>query len=443
MSAIIKLTFFAMQFGVLCLVWRFTTDHNKRDFIFWVIGIMLAAQNSRFIGSVIITQMRYLFIPMMIAAIAFRGNLLRKNLGLLAWLYLLLTVTIFMASGWSQYPGAFFKLKLHRTIYAILMVLMAGTLRTEADIRKVLWAIFPNIVLLAVGLQVGTHETVGLDERLSINELNSNSIGVYSGYVVFSAVLIFIFIRTNLLVKIIVSISALSGIAALLGSGSRTAFASCVGASMIAGIALLTNRKRMFTLGMPLLTVIAIFGYRVWSNVSYSVAERLTMIATGGVSSRDVVWLAGFDYLRQQHLWFGMGGIEQGFFVKRLDFLMAPGLNWGSTLNIYIDAILETGVLGLILWFLILLVFISRSFCLWLREKTIYRYVPIAMCMFGLLQGVGESMSYRAEHPAGMLMVLGMVILSARRFQWEGAPQVFRRPSGMMYPINSSGRVCV
>jgi hypothetical protein len=39
--------------------------------------------------------------------------------------------------------------------------------------------------------------------------------------------------------------------------------------------------------------------------------------------------------------------------------------------------------------------------------------------MFGLVQGFGESMPLRAEHPAGMLMIFGMVILSAKRFYWN------------------------
>ena len=123
MSLIIQAFTFAVQFGALCLVWRYTTEHNKRDFVFWVIGIMLAAQNSRFFGSVLITQMRYLFIPMMLCAIAFRWQMLRGNLGFVAKLYILLTLLIFVASAWSRYPKIFFEIKLILPIERIVVFL--------------------------------------------------------------------------------------------------------------------------------------------------------------------------------------------------------------------------------------------------------------------------------------------------------------------------------
>lgn len=416
MSLIIQAFTFAVQFGALCLVWRYTTEHNKRDFVFWVIGIMLAAQNSRFFGSVLITQMRYLFIPMMLCAIAFRWQMLRGNLGFVAKLYILLTLLIFVASAWSRYPKIFFEIKLHRTIYAILMVLMAGTMRDENDLRKILWAILPNIILLALGLQLGEREIIGVDERLSVNEANSNSVGVFSGYVLFGAVSAFVYLKRTVVIKMVIAVVALSAIVSLLGSGSRTAFASCVGASLIVIVALLTNRRRFFTTLIPLAIGILACGWKVWNTLSYSITERIRMIASGGASGREYVWEEGFHYLWQKGLWQGMGALVQGFFIQRLDFI-GNDIAWGSTLNIYFDAIMETGIPGLALWLLILIGFFSCAYRFRHREKSPWRYFPIALAMFGLLQGVGESMSYRAEHPAGMFMILGLVIVSAKRFR--------------------------
>ena len=422
MSAILPLIIFVIQFGALCGVWWFTTDHNKRDFIFWLIGAMLAAQNGRFFGSVLFVQLRYLFIPMMILAILFRQQFLRGNMGGNAWRLILLFLLIFVASAWSDHPREFFSLKLRRTVYGVLMVVMAGTFRDERDLRKLLWAILPNIILLAVGLQLGERNTIGDDQRLEVNEFNANGVGVFAGYLLFSSVAQFIFLKHHVIVKILLVLAGLSGLVTLLGTGSRTAFASCTGASLVILMVVLTNRKRIITTAIPLAVGLVACGWKVWNTLSYSVAQRLLLLASGGYSGREDVWAEGFRWLFQKKLWYGMGGIVQGFFVQRIEFLQTNEMHWGSTLNIYFDAILETGVFGLALWLSILVSFFTAAYSLWRREHNPWRYFPIALAMFGLLQGVGESMSYRAEHPAGMFLMIGLTVLSARRFQWRQQP---------------------
>ena len=422
MSAIIPIIVFVLQFGALCAVWWFTTEHNKRDFIFWLIGAMLAAQNGRFFGSVLFVQLRYLFIPMMILAILFRQQFLRGNMGGNAWRLILLFLLIFVASAWSDHPHEFFALKLRRTVYGVLMVLMAGTFRDETDLRKLLWAILPNILLLAMGLQLGERTAIGNDQRLEVNEFNANGVGVFAGYLLFSAVALFVYLKHHVLLKTLLAIAGLGGLVTLLGTGSRTAFASCVGASLIVFMVVLTNRKRVVTAAIPLALGIIACGWKVWNTLSYSVTERLLMIASGGYSGREDVWSEGLRWLIQKKLWHGMGGLVQGFFIQRIEFLQTKEMRWGSTLNIYFDAIMETGVMGLALWALILFSFFSSAYSLWRRERNPWRYFPIALAMFGLLQGVGESMSYRAEHPAGMFLMIGLTVLSARRFQWRQQP---------------------
>jgi hypothetical protein len=115
---------FVVQFGMLCIVWWFTTEHNKRDFIFWVWGLILAFQTCQFFGSIFIVQSRHFFAFFMLIAIYYRRHYLKNNFGGLAWIYLLLVFVIYIASAWSQYPADFFVIKLRRTIYAFLMVLM-------------------------------------------------------------------------------------------------------------------------------------------------------------------------------------------------------------------------------------------------------------------------------------------------------------------------------
>ena len=420
---------FLLQIGGLLVTWQLVTNHNKRDLVFLVLRLMLASQSAAYFGSIIIVQIRHFFAFMMIVAIAFRFNLLRKNLGGMSKVYMLLVLLIYVASAWSQYPKDFFIMKFHRTIYAVLMITLAGTFRDESDIRKFLWMLFPNLVLLAVGVTFGSRELMDAVDRLMINEQNANSVGAFGGYLVLGSVMILVFLKTNIVVKIALGVSALGGISALLGSGSRTAFASCISAVLVSSVTLMTSRKRLFMVGVPLMMGITYGVVRVWSTISHSVTERLLMIASGGTSGRDIVWEQGLAYLREKHLWQGIGGIVQGFFVRRADLIEGPAIKWGSTLNIYIDAILETGIMGLTLWMLLLVMFFSRSFRLWRGEKSIYRYVPIAMCLYGLLQGMGESVPMNTETPFGMFMVLGMAILSARRFQW-GA-QMY----GQVFPV--------
>ena len=411
---------FLLQSGGLLATWQLATDHNKRDFVFLVLGLMLACQNAAYFGSVVIVQMRHFFALMIIIAIILRANLLRSNLGMMSKVYIVLVLLIYVASAWSLHPKDFFIIKFHRTVYAVLMVLLAGTFRDESDIRKFLWMLFPNLVLLAVGLAFGSQELVDVSDRLMINEQNANSVGAFSGYLVFGGALILVFLKTNIVVKIVLGICVLSGISTLLGSGSRTAFASCAGAVLVSSVALMTSRKRFFLVGIPLFMILAYGIARVWRTISYSITERLMMIASGGTSGRDIVWGLGLEYLRKEHLWQGMGGIMQGFFIQRSEWLAENTIKWGSTLNIYIDTILETGIMGLILWLLLLVMFIVRSCRLWRGQKSSCKYVPIAMCMFGLLQGVGEAVSMKAEMPFGMFMIIGLVILSAKRFQWGG-----------------------
>ena len=426
---IMQILIFLLQFCGLLVTWYFVTNHNKQDFVFLVLGLILASQSAVYFGSVLIVQMRHFFALMIILSIVFRYKLLRNNLGAMSKIYMLLILLIFIASAWSQYPKDFFILKFHRTIYSVLMIFLAGTFRDESDIRKFLWMLFPNLVLLAVGLTFGLREFSGGMDRLMINEQNSNGVGAFAAYLVLGSVMILVFLKTNVVVKIVIGVSALGGISALLSSGSRTAFASCVGAVLVTSITLMSSKKRFFMSGVPVLVCIAYGGIRIWSNVSISVTERLLMIATGGTSGRDIVWEQGIAYLQQRDLWQGMGGIVQGFFVQRADLLEGSKVGWGSTLNIYIDAILETGIMGLTLWVLLLVIFLYRSFRLWRDEKSIYKFAPIAMCLFGLLQGVGESMSMNSEMPIGMFMLIGIVTLSARHFQWG------ERIDGQRFPV--------
>lgn len=413
------LLLFVIHFGLLWLVWWLTTKHNRREFVFFVLGLIFATSICNFFGSVWMVRLRHLIIPLAVIAIGFRWPLLRGNMGSLGKIYLFLTLFVFVASLWSSDPYGFMELKWRRTVNNICVILMAATFRTGDDLKKLLYAALPQIVLLTFGLQVGYQDlgTTG-EERLSVNEVNSNKVGVMGAFVVLGSLLAILYLKMAKFWKALFGVCILLGLKALIGSGSRTAFASCAGASLVAFVVILTSARRFWLVGIPSLSLCVMGLFYVWRHAAYSVVERLAGLAMGGVSGRDKVWEMGFNYLVDNELWFGAGGIVQGFFVDRLDFDQSR-LYWGSMLNIYGDTIYETGVVGLVLWVVLLFLFFWLSFRVWRRGRTSLRYVPIAMAFWGLLQGIGESMSLNAVHPTGTFMVVGLVVLSARKFQYE------------------------
>lgn len=420
------LVVFFVQFCMLWMVWWFATNRDCKDFVFFVFGLIFATSICYFFGSLWMTRLRHLIIPLAFVAIALRWRLLKGNMGSLGKIYLLLTICVFVASFWSSDPNGFLELKWRRTVNNICLILMAATFRTGDDLRKVLYMAMPQILLLAFGLHFGAQDfgTTG-EERLSVNEVNSNVVGSMAAFVVFGSLLSILYTKTPKAFKALFGVCLIVGLRALISSGSRTAFASCMCASLLAIAVVLTSVRRFWLVGVPMLSFCGIVLSHVWRNSSYSAVDRLAALATGGVSGRDKVWEMGYHYLVDNKLWFGAGGLVRGFFVDRLDFDRTR-LYWGSMLNIYFDTIYETGVLGLTLWVAFLLFFFWLSFRIWRSGSSKLRYVPIAMVSWGLLQGVGESMPLTAFEPVGTFFVVGLVVISARRFQYESPTSVSR-----------------
>lgn len=409
---------FFFQFGVLWLIWWLTTNHTRRDFVFFVFGLIFATSICNFFGSVWMVRMRHLIIPFSLVAVYFRWRLLRENMGSLAKIYLLLTLLVFVASLWSSDPYGFFCLKWKRTLNNICVILMAATFRTGDDLKKVLFAALPQIALLGFGLQVGSQEFGMTDGRLVVNEVNSNGVGAMGGFVVLEALFAILYLRIRLGWKVLFGFCLLVGLRALVASGSRTAFASCAGASFIALAVVFTTARRFWLIGVPTLLASAGGFCYIWNRASVSVIERLSGLATGGVSGRDMVWEMALNHLLSSRLWCGAGGIVQGSFITRLDFDLT-GLRWGSVLNMYFDTIYETGILGLCLWALFFICFGWLIIRIWRSGTSPLRYVPMAMCFWGLLQGCGESMPLNGFHPTGTLMIVGLTVLSAKKFCYE------------------------
>ncbi len=410
---------FFFHLSVTLAVWWVTTNHNKKDFAFLVIGLVFATQICDFFGSVWMVRLRHALIPLLLIALGFRWRFLRGNMGILAKLYLLIVLLVFVSSLWSSDVKGFLGLKFKMTLINIVFVLVASTFRSADDLKKCIYSALPQIALMAFGFVMGVSEygEIG-NERLSINDVNSNGIGAMSAFVVLCCVITLLYLKNKFIVKILFTACFLVGLRSLINSGSRTAFAACAGAVMILMAVVLTSKKRFWKIGVPFAIVAGAMFWRVWSHSSYSVTERFAEIATGGTSGRDQVWEMAFYHLLDNGLWFGDGGLIQGFFVKRVDF-MYQGLYRGSLLNYYFDTIYETGIFGLVLWVLFLVAFFWLSFVNVRKTISPWRFVPIAMCIWGLLQSCGESMAGSAFHPVGAFMVIGMCTLSAKKFNYN------------------------
>lgn len=309
----LDLLLFTIHFSILLLVWWLTTRHNRREFVFFVFGLIFATSICNFFGSVWMVRLRHLIIPLAVIAIGFRWSLLRGNMGSLGKIYLFLTLFVFVASLWSSDPYGFMELKWRRTVNNICVILMAATFRTGDDLKKLLYAALPQIVLLTFGLQAGYQDlgTTG-EERLSVNEVNSNGVGAMGAFVILGSLLAILYLKMAKFWKGLFGVCILLGLKVLIGSGSRTAFASCAGASLVAFAVILTSTRRFWLVGIPSLSLCVMGLSYVWRRSAHSVVERLAGLATGGVSGRDKVWEMGFNYLVDNDLWFGAGELSKG-----------------------------------------------------------------------------------------------------------------------------------
>lgn len=293
------------------------------------------------------------------------------------------SIICLLSSFWSAAPATSLRTAIQYFTHVVCALIAMRVLAAETLSRG---AMIGSAIVLAYSLVAGSYHYDALDGSYSfVGAFSSkNQLGLYASLgILFSFTTCFVFRARGLWLALSVCISLLSAYC-LFASQSATsvittlAIIAAGGALQLAGFLAPKQRTMVFLAGL----VAAIAGAAVALQFG-------AMDAVLGVFGKDST-LTGRTYLWQQGLaaageapWFGVG--YQGYWVpgfpdaERLwdDFFIASrsGFHFHNT---YIEAVVETGVLGTLLLVLVLL----RPFVGHLRHLISSQRAPEASLLF-------------------------------------------------------------
>lgn len=309
--------------------------------------------------------------------------------------YLVFVAFYVLAGSWSHEPTmAIFR----KGIYAVPMVvgvMFAYSLRDRADIKMSMRVLGVAAIILAVFLLVPFAREFGLVQRAGPWGLNPNRLGAAAAAMLMICTYVTLYDSMKIL-KVATFGAAIAFSMMILYSGSRGAVA--IGLVGVFVIAMPLMRRPV----AAALLVLVIFG-AYWTlqkvMVSTHATERLTDETS--LTGRDVLWANALDEFGQSPL------IGKGWAWAKST---GTGLTETENLhNIYIQALVEAGIIGLVL--LILALILASGYSLasfrWLQRRRMFEpMLYFAGGMFGaaMAQGLVESNSLIGSNAQVLLL---------------------------------------
>jgi len=395
--------------AIVGIVWRSFCYETPQDLIFLTIALSYLSSVGNVIDNVMIVRLRHLIFPLFIISIWLIRSQIMKHGKDIVITGILIYLLLYLGSFWGQYTWAFLHLKFRACMIACCFLLAGTSINSHGQYRKLLLSLLPVSVMVIIYLSKG-EQTFSDVDRLMIEEINSNAIAVYAGLA--SVIILATIININLLrpIRYALFIPMIHGFITMLQTGSRGGTISIMACVVIQLLMVRTTLTRFLLIGIPLGAVAVLGGIQIWSGLSINVQGRLFDVSN--LSGRDEVWRLAWELLRE-YPWYGMGSYVQGTIIGSYGDAYG-GVAWGSMLNIYMDVILELGMLGMFVGGVFLALLFQRLFVI--CRSSNYRlsviYSVIGFCCFGLLSGLGESMVLRAPHPANMMFLIAVGMLS-------------------------------
>jgi O-antigen ligase len=317
--------------------------------------------------------------------------------------------------------------------YMVMPLLCLLVVAALKDVKQIKWVVL-LMILAAILVNVSfVHVIQGRDLSHFSNELRDAGTLGYAGENGFAAfeaeiavflLALFSFEKSQLR-KIGLLMVALLTLYCLLFSFSRGAYAACIG-----GIALLgLLRDRKLLVGV----LVVVIGWQVF--LPTSVQERITMtydkeegVLDNSAAERVTLWQDAWQ-LSSKDLVFGTGFDTYGF-MHRVE-------NFADTHNYYLKVLVETGIVGLLLFLYLLAKFFGQGFALFRSsEDPFLRSLGLGLaamiCCAVAANLFGDRWTYLQVN--GFLWVLLGCVLRGRMIEQESKEAVVSEvaPEGLL-----------
>lgn len=287
--------------------------------------------------------------------------------------------SIFLAAGlfatlsalWSLTPSLSAYFGMLFLLNVVVGIVIAECFGISAIIRFVFWFCF-LVQIVSIALALG-HSNIAIDPSGNVRGLYStkNVLAMYACILEFTSVLLLLAKWRPFLSVAGILVAACCVILSRSGTGALL-FVFVTGVAAACYITVRKSRLRLFAVGIGLI-VFALVGTAIVSsgmNLSTDLLEAVGKDST--LTGRTVLWdkaLQSFD----SYPWFGLGYLSYWYSpqTEAAEIWILTGQELYSFHNVYLDRLVDVGLVGLSLFVGSLLVLIWRSTRLLLTERTV------------------------------------------------------------------------
>ena len=340
--------------------------------------------------------------------------------GVLGWLILVFVVWTSLSVAWTDDIALTFR----KLILLWMLCLGALAVGKHFSLRDIiLWVFFTATAYLLIGVACeivfGTFRPFASGYRFS-GTLHPNQQGINCSLLLLTGIAAGRATKRGLWFFLLCSFA---GLGFLVLTGSRTAFAGGI-AALLVYWALVSSRSRKavwllgIIIGMCLLLLLV--GKDFFPTLRQVFLLGRTDSDTFSFTGRIPLWKECLDYAARQPL---QGYGYNSFFTPSRIVKIEATQGWPVTgaHSAYLQLLLETGVVGMISFVLILALGIKKSFVYYSASLSPGYACFIAILVMCLLQGVMESNMVTASMSSFVMMVvlvhLGLTVLPARTGQ--------------------------
>lgn len=386
---------------VLIVMYCHVCKNRAYDFILFALAFYALTLGQMLGGSLLIIRLRHLAIPFLLVGIWLRRSQFRGRKGIGFWTSILLFVLLLLSSAWHDTPMLMFKAKFRLIFLSILLIFGGYAISYEEDIRKLVFLLLPTAAFILIVAVSGQLDVSSEDNRISINEVNQNGVGVAFGTIILILYANIVYQkRFKALVYCLIPFLGFS-LLRMMQTGSRSSAFAFVAAIMTMSYVYIANAKRKpiyFVLIAILGLIISIY---VWKRLDASLIERLLNVSS--FSGREVQWeWMAYDVKKHSPL-LGMGG------WMTMDF---GDPHWLGALSIYYDYFFNCGYLGVVIGTFFVIMVLKKSLLLLVKHNTSAAMFAVSLCMLGFLHGFGEDGATRGGNFVGYFWGLGLGLLS-------------------------------
>ena len=380
--------------GIVFAWWYGAVYERPFDLIFLLLGIFTLTSTGNLWDNLWLIRLRHAVNLGLFLWVIYWYLLRRTRLSGLAWMNLALFGLIWISTLWTSVPGAGLEHKTMSLLLPVCFLLIGNQFSTKQEVRKFYLSLLVGALLVCVPLFMGRN-MLDSDGRLSIHEINSNSIGAVacSGVMILASAITFCR-RKRYFLSLLLPLLFFWFI--LLLTGSRTSFLAALG-----GVLILLHFQMKSTKELVFLGLLVIAGLLISLIPLDSGDQYLRVLELGDVSGRDSMWKNAL-IVSGGAPWYGCGFIP--YYSPETGELV-----WGGVLNIYLNIFLELRWLGVVVG--------GATLCclLWklavnIRNRTAehLHYVVHAMIACGLLHGFCEASAMRGSSLITLLFMVSV-----------------------------------